>query len=173
MIETLEAETTTETERRRAAIARRIEDLGYIYPWLSDKCGGSGVLGDVVYQTSCRFRQAAVRDCADLVIPGGVTLYGCHALVMRATGEVFTGLAPGGWVNLDGAAEGGPTGPGAPAATIVEKGGALLVTCRTCSRVHLAAGGTSLAAWHLFVTAFGGEVFLCPCGVESELRFDT
>lgn len=161
----------TEIERTaaiRAALRERISDLRQLHPWLVDDYGGSGVLGGVVFLTSCRYRYAAVRDYRNLAILQRVTLHANHALALRATGEVLLD----GCVSADGAGIRTSPGPRGVPVAITEHAEGFRVSCPDCGRVHMSAQATSLEAWGPFVWGFGGEVFLCSCGVEAELRFD-
>lgn len=161
----------TQADRRKAELEQRVANLRALHPWVSGQVGGDGSLGDVVYRTSCRYRHGVMRDFGDLHIPAGVTIYGHHFLVYRARGPIVVG----GHVNLDGGAanpDGSPSGPRAPAAIVRQELGRLVVRCRSCGREHLAVRGSTLADWAPFVYGFGGEIFMCSCGAESELRLD-
>lgn len=157
----------------RARVEERADNFDALNPWLTKALGGSGVLGAVVYLTSVRYRGPVVRDFYSLRIPAGVTIHAAHALSYRST----TTVVVDGCIDGSGAAEkpeGRSHGSRAPAARISRTtgGDGFRVSCRACYRIHMTADETTLREWSIFALGFGGEVFLCPCGVESELRFD-
>lgn len=140
-----------------------------LHPWIERKNpNGSGALGDVVYLTSFRHRYKALRDFRSVVLPKGVTVYGNTTLIWRCTDPTVSAVIDG-TVNMNGCAL-SPPGPAAPAATITPEPNGFRVSCRACRVVHLAVRGSTLADWAPFVYGFGGEIFMCSCGAESELR---
>ena len=154
-------------------LAERIQDISDLNPWLSKRLNGTGALGMVAFNSPVRYRGAIVRDFVSFYVPEWVAIHGAHAIVYRATGFPVSAIIDG-HISMDGAGEKpdrSSRGPGAPAARIETTPAGFRVQCRTCDRVHLVAGKTTMGEWAPFLISFGGEIFICPeCGDESELR---